>query len=588
MTLTPGTRLGPYQVTVQIGQGGMGEVYRATDTALARSVAIKVLPESVASDAERLARFEREAKTLASLNHPNIAQVYGFEKSDGVRAIVMELVEGPTLADRIAAGPIPIEEALQIARQIAEALEAAHDHGVIHRDLKPANVKVRLDGTVKVLDFGLAKGLDAVAAISGVSLSPTITSPAMTHAGIVLGTAAYMSPEQARGKPVDRRADIWAFGCVLFEMLAGRRPFPEEETVSDTIAGVLKAEPEWNALTDVPPHVQALIQRCLRKDVRRRLSHIAEARIAIEEAGTAAVPRSDVVPSRRRFLWPAIAGVAVVIAAALGARLLLMAPPAETQTAIRFDITAPPNALPMASALGRPIDVGEPISPDGRTLAFFATFEGQPFIWVRPLDSPTARVLAPTKNAERPAWSPDGQSLAFMADKQLKRVAIAGGPATILIPMTRARDISWGTQNVILIGGENGKPLMRMSADGGDVIPATTLAPGETSHDYPQFLPDGRHFLYMARRGATSANWDTYIGSLDSSDRRVLRGIHAGVRVLAERPSALRAGRRVNGGDVRPRSRCADWRAVCRRSGGPVGAARGVFRFKQWNARVFD
>ena len=332
MTLTPGTRLGPYQVTAQIGQGGMGEVYRATDTTLARSVAIKVLPESVASDVERLARFEREAKTLASLNHPNIAQVYGFEKSDGVRAIVMELVEGPTLADRIAAGPIPIDEALQIARQIAEALEAAHDHGVIHRDLKPANVKVRHDGTVKVLDFGLAKALDAVAAVSGVSLSPTITSPAMTHAGIILGTAAYMSPEQARGKPVDRRADIWAFGCVLFEMLAGRRPFPEEETVSDTLAGVLKGEPEWNALAGVPPHVQALIERCLRKDVRRRLSHIAEARIAIEEAGTAAVPRSDAAPSRRRFLWPAIAGVAVVIAAALGARLLLMAPPAKTES----------------------------------------------------------------------------------------------------------------------------------------------------------------------------------------------------------------------------------------------------------------
>src|SRR5262245_30162940 len=223
MTLTPGTRLGSYQVTAQIGAGGMGEVYRATDTTLARSVAIKVLPESVASAAERLARFEREAKTLASLNHPNIAQVYGFEKADGVRALVMELVEGPTLADRIAAGPIPLDEALQIARQIAEALEAAHDNGIIHRDLKPANVKVRNDGTVKVLDFGLAKAMDTVAAVSGMSLSPTITSPAMTHAGIVLGTAAYMSPEQARGKPVDRRADIWAFGCVLFEMLAGRR-----------------------------------------------------------------------------------------------------------------------------------------------------------------------------------------------------------------------------------------------------------------------------------------------------------------------------------------------------------------------------
>jgi Tol biopolymer transport system component len=536
MTLSPGTRLGPYQVTAQIGAGGMGEVYRATDTTLARSVAIKVLPESVALDAERLARFEREAKTLASLNHPNIAQVYGFEKVDastgsgqsGFRALVMELVEGPTLADRIAAGPIPIDEALPIARQIAEALEAAHDHGIIHRDLKPANVKVRADGTVKVLDFGLAKALDTVAAVAGVSLSPTITSPAMTHAGVILGTAAYMSPEQARGRPTDRRADIWAFGCVLFEMLAGRRPFPEEETVSDTIAGVLKAEPSWDALSDAPPYVRALVERCLRKDVRRRLSHIAEARIAIDEGGTTAVQRPEAATTRGRFLWPAVAAAAALIAAALGARLMFA--PVTEKAAIRFDIVAPPNALPMANALGRPIDVGEPISPDGGTLAFFATFEGQPYIWIRRLDSPTPHVLEPTRNADRPAWSPDGQSLAFMADKQLKRVAIAGGPATILIPMTRARDISWGTTNVILIGGENGKPLMRMPADGGEVTPATTLASGETSHDYPQFLPDGRHFVYMARRGPTAANWESYVGNLDSAERIALRGIHAAVR----------------------------------------------------------
>ena len=528
MTLKPGSRLGSYQVTAQIGAGGMGEVYRATDTTLARSVAIKVLPESVALDAERLARFEREAKTLASLNHPNIAQVYGFEKSDGVRALVMELVEGPTLADRIAAGRIPTDEALQIARQIADALEAAHDHGIIHRDLKPANVKVRSDGAVKVLDFGLAKGLDAAAAVSGVSLSPTITSPAMTHAGIILGTAAYMSPEQARGKPVDRRADIWAFGCVLFEMITGRRPFPEEETVSDTIAGVLKAEPAWDALADVPLYVRALVERCLRKDVRRRLSHIAEARIAIDEGHTAAVQRPESAPYRGRFLWPAVAAIAALIAAGLGARLLYA--PASEEVAIRFDIVPPPNALPLANALGRPLEVGEPISPDGRTVAFVATSEGQPFIWIRPLDSPTARVLAETRNTQRPAWSPDSQSLAFLADGQLKRVAVAGGPATILVAGTTARDLSWGSQNVILIGGNNGKPLMRVPAEGGEVRPVTTLAAGETSHDYPHFLPDGRHFVYMARRGSTAADWDSYLGSLDSTDRIALRGIHAGPR----------------------------------------------------------
>ena len=298
----PGTRVGPYEVIGLIGQGGMGEVHRAHDTNLAREVAIKVLPDAFAADPERLARFEREARTLASLNHPNIAAVYGLERTDSGRALVMEFVEGPTLAEHIALGPMATDESLRIAAQIAEALEAAHDHGVIHRDLKPANVKVRSDGTVKVLDFGLAKTPEAAGAISGASLSPTITTPAMTRAGVILGTAAYMSPEQARGKPVDRRADIWAFGCVLFEMLAGRRPFAEEETVSDTLAGILKGEPAWNALPpDTPPRVRALIERCLKKDVRRRLSHIAEARIAIEEADTDTAPPT---PARGREAAP--------------------------------------------------------------------------------------------------------------------------------------------------------------------------------------------------------------------------------------------------------------------------------------------
>src|SRR5262245_35898839 len=285
MTLTPGTRLGSYQVTAQIGAGGMGEVYRATDTTLARSVAIKVLPESVASAAERLARFEREAKTLASLNHPNIAQVYGFEKADSVRALVMELVEGPTLADRIAAGPIPIDEALQIARQIAEALEAAHEQGIIHRDLKPANVKVRPDGRVKVLDFGLAKAIETSSAIPGeLSRSPTITTPAMTQAGVILGTAAYMSPEQARGRAVDKRADIWAFGCVLFEMLAGRRVFQQDE-VSDTLAFVLTKDPDWNALPpETPSAVHRLLRGCLVRDRSGRLPDIGSVRLEIDEA----------------------------------------------------------------------------------------------------------------------------------------------------------------------------------------------------------------------------------------------------------------------------------------------------------------
>ena len=285
MALTPGTRLGPYEVTAQIGVGGMGEVYRATDTNLKRNVAIKVLPASVIADAERLARFQREAEVLAALNHPNIAQIYGLEKSDGTITLVMELVEGPTLADRISQGAIPIDEALPIALQIAEALEAAHEQGIIHRDLKPANIKVRSDGTVKVLDFGLAKAMEPAAGPSpSVSQSPTITTPAMTQAGMILGTAAYMSPEQAKGKPVDKRADIWAFGCVLYEMLTGKRAFAGEN-VSETLAAVIRGEPDWSAVpTDTPPAVRRLLRRCLQKDGKERLHDISDARSEMQDA----------------------------------------------------------------------------------------------------------------------------------------------------------------------------------------------------------------------------------------------------------------------------------------------------------------
>ena len=283
MSLTPGTRLGPYDITALIGEGGMGKVWRAWHTGLRRDDALKVLPDAFATDPERLARFQREAQVLASLNHPNIAHVYGLEQSDGVQALVMELVEGLTLADRIAQGPIPVDEALPIAKQIAEALEAAHEQGIIHRDLKPANVKLRPDGVVKVLDFGLAKALDSPAAIDA-SHSPTITSPAMTGVGVLLGTAAYMSPEQARGKAVDKRTEIWAFGCVLYEMLTGRRAFDGDD-ISITLASVLKEDVSWVALpSDLPASVRRLLRRCLEKDPKRRLSAIGDARLEMEEA----------------------------------------------------------------------------------------------------------------------------------------------------------------------------------------------------------------------------------------------------------------------------------------------------------------
>jgi len=282
--LIPGTRVGRYHVIAAIGAGGMGEVYRATDTDLKRAVAIKVLPATLAADPDRLARFQREAEILASLNHPNIAIIHGIEKADGGRAIVMELVEGPDLADRIGRGPVPIREALTIARQIADALEAAHQAGVIHRDLKPSNVKVRSDGTVKVLDFGLAKALDSTSSVNEPSQAATRTSPAQTVAGVILGTAGYMSPEQARGQPVDRRTDVWSFGCVLYEMLTGRAPFLRE-TVSDSVAAILEREPDWVALPNAtPPAIQRLVARCLAKDRQHRLRDIGDARLEIEEA----------------------------------------------------------------------------------------------------------------------------------------------------------------------------------------------------------------------------------------------------------------------------------------------------------------
>src|SRR5499427_4919973 len=321
MTLGVGARLGPYEILSAIGVGGMGEVYRARDTKLGRDVALKVLPDTLAHDPERLARFEREAHLLAALNHPSIGHIYGFADSTGVPALVMELVEGPTLADRIAHGPIPPDQALAIARQIADALETAHEQGIVHRDLKPANVKVRPDGTVKVLDFGLAKAIEPAGVATGsFSTSPTITSPAMTQAGIILGTAAYMSPEQARGKPTDKRADIWAFGCLLFEMLTGKRAFDAED-VSLTLAEVMKSEPDWALLPTLPAAVRLCLRRCMKKDPRQRLRDIGEARLALDGAIDLAsiIDPSVGGPPARRRVWPWVLPVAAGSALAAAA-----------------------------------------------------------------------------------------------------------------------------------------------------------------------------------------------------------------------------------------------------------------------------
>jgi serine/threonine protein kinase len=383
LALTPGTRLGVYEITAQIGEGGMGQVYRATDTTLSRQVAIKILPDAFASDPERMTRFEREAKTLASLNHPNIAAIYGFEKSAGLHALVMELVEGDDLSQRIARGAIPLDEALPIAKQIADALEAAHEQGIIHRDLKPANIKLRSDGTVKVLDFGLAKAMEPPGATSAsVSMSPTITTPAMTQAGMILGTAAYMSPEQARGKVVDKRADIWAFGCVLYEMLTGKRAFPGED-ITDTLAAVVRAEPEWNLTPrEVSPTLLAFLRQSLQKDPKQRIGDIRDVRFALEgvfETTAPQMPVSAASARSGRLAWLAAFAVAALLAAALGipaVRHLRETPLPE----MRVEINTPQTSQPLHFAL----------SPDGMRLVFVASVNGPQRLWVRPLSAAAA------------------------------------------------------------------------------------------------------------------------------------------------------------------------------------------------------
>jgi len=423
MTLSAGSRLGPYEIVAPLGVGGMGEVYRARDTRLGRDVALKVLPEAFASDAERLARFEREAKVLASLNHPNIAAIYGFEDSGEAQALVMELVEGPTLAERIKSGTIPLDEALPIAKQIAEGLEYAHERGIVHRDLKPANIKLTNNDAVKILDFGLAKALEGDISATDISSSPTISRMA-TQAGIILGTAAYMSPEQAKGKSVDRRADIWAFGCVLYEMLTGKMPF-SGETATDTLAAVIRAEPAWSQLpVATPPAIRNLLQRCLKKDAKQRLQSIGEARIAIEEAlsgapqGSSAssgisVPQISAPTWRRALPW-SIAALAVVAAVFIWVVYRPRTNPAPT---MRFTL-APPAEGEFALRLG----AAAVLSPDGSRMAFVLRTGEKIQLYVRALEQAQASPLPETDGAVDPFFSPDGDWVGFFAGGKLKKL----------------------------------------------------------------------------------------------------------------------------------------------------------------------
>ena len=508
MSLLPGTRLGSYEVIAPLGAGGMGEVYRVRDSRLKREVALKVLPADVASDRERLARFQREAELLASLNHPNIAQVYGIEGN----ALVMELVEGEDLAKRLERGPIPINEALPIAKQIAEALESAHDAGIVHRDLKPANVKMREDGTVKVLDFGLAKTLDPGLATSGpqrLSSSPTITSPMATMGGVLLGTAAYMAPEQARGKPVDKRADIWAFGVLLYEMITGRRPF-HGETLSDTIASVLTGDPDVSAIpADTPHAVRTLIERCLQRDPKVRLRDIGEARIVLS-APVETAPASASGPALSGSWWPGRAGllgatlVAIAIVFAAARPLWFRAPSTADRPILTVGIDAGGDTtIAGVGWIGLNwVGPAAVLSPDGKALVFIARgpSSGRWQLFVRRLDELQASPVGGTEGAYAPFFSPDGSSVGFFANGRLLKVALSGGTVTPICPVEEARGGAWSEDGTIVFAPRPDGPLYRVSSSGGEPSQATTLEAesGEITHRWPQFLPGGKTLLFTA------------------------------------------------------------------------------------------
>jgi eukaryotic-like serine/threonine-protein kinase len=502
MSLSAGIRLGPYEILSALGAGGMGEVYRARDTKLGRDVAIKVLPDALGHDPERLARFEREAKTLAALNHPNIAHIHGFEDSTAVPALVMELVEGPTLADRIATGALPIDETLKVAAQIADALAAAHEKGIVHRDLKPANVKITPDGVVKVLDFGLAKAAGGEST-PDLSQSPTLTG--VTRDGIILGTAPYMSPEQAKGRPVDKRTDLWAFGAVLYELLTGRRAFTGEG-VSDTLAHVLMTEPDWTALpANTPASIRRLLRRCLEKDRKRRLADAADARLEIDDALTSPTVETaapGTAQSRRVAAAPialALAGGALI--AALVTQAVIRPLPQAPVLPSRFAIVPSPAQSLAISFFFRDLA----LSPDGRYLVYRAggTTMGGPLM-VRAMDALDAQPLAGITTARQPFFSPDSRWIGFFDVDGLKKVSVTGGPVVTVCPLggPGPRGASWGDDNTIVFAINNPKTgLLRVSADGGEPTVLTTPDAHEGDHLFPSVLPAGRGVLFTIAAG---------------------------------------------------------------------------------------
>ncbi|HLF57611.1 MAG TPA: protein kinase, partial [Thermoanaerobaculia bacterium] len=530
--IAPGSRLGPYEIVAKLGEGGMGQVWKAKDFHLGREVALKVLPEGFTQDRERLARFEREAKLLAQLNHPSIAQIYGLEVSGDTRALVMELVEGPTLAERLESGPLPFNESLSLSLQIARALEEAHEKGIIHRDLKPQNIKASIEGKVKVLDFGLAKAMDPVGSASGggagsasqLGQSPTLTAAHGTQLGMILGTAAYMAPEQARGVGVDKRADIWAFGVVLYEMLAGGRLF-EGELVTDVLANVLKKEVHLDALpAETPSAIRRLLRRCLERNPKNRLHDIADARIVIEEVlrpGGAEEPAPPVAAPPRGASRRELAAWGVALLASIVAGVLLSgrigAPagaPSERLQPLRFSVLAEEQG----SVEGYPA-----FSPDGRTLVYsLVPEEGSTALWAHSFESGKGRRLPGTEGGEQPFWSPDGKVLAFFAAGQLKRLDLATGLVQNLFRVPDPRGGSWTADGDLLLSVNAASPIVRLSPATGESRAVTRLASdkGEQSHRFPWAL-DGGAFLYTAI-GAAQMHGIYWQPGPDAPSRRIL------------------------------------------------------------------
>jgi serine/threonine-protein kinase len=553
MNLQPGTKLGPYEVREQVGAGGMGEVYLAQDTKLKRDVAIKMLPEQFAQDPDRLARFRREAQVLASLNHPNIAAIYGLEESGSQPCLVMEYVPGETLRDRIVRdGPVPMEEALGIASQICEALEHAHEKSIIHRDLKPANVKLTPEGKVKVLDFGLAKAF-APDASSGQgpyldSNSPTVAPGASpTLPGVILGTAAYMSPEQAKGKAVDRRSDIWALGCVLYELITGKPAF-DGETVTEVLGSVLKAEPDWAALPKgTPPTILTLLRRCLTKDAANRSRDAGELRLQIQDARFASAPSTSTVmgpaPAATRRRWLMLGALACVLVAAIaGMAVWSLRPAASARPVERVTSALPPSMTIVPGNAGLLA-----LSRDGSRLAYVAVGPGSPSeLYLRAMDAPEAIRLAGTEAAQDPFFSPDGQWVGFFpaGPGVLKKISVSGGtPLTLCVVSANSRGGAWGLDDTIIFGTQATGGLFKVSAAGGQPEPLTTLLPGETSHRWPQFLPDGKTILFTV---GTSGNYDEAqiaVQRLDSREHKiVVRGGTSGRYIPSGQLVYYRAG----------------------------------------------